>query len=83
MDPSIKRKLAGGTIGLGAAVSLILAYVDQRVSAVEKSLEEKNASVYRMIDVRHGDVKSGLDNIQKKLDTIDERVYNIQKYLKE
>lgn len=71
------KKIAGGTLGLGATISLVLAYVDQKTSAIEKSIDEKNVAVYRYVDVKHQEIKSGLDRMNDTLDRIDNRVFNL------
>ena len=76
------KKWAGGAAGLGTAVTLIIAYVDAKTSALEKSLEEKNRSVYSYIDTKHSEVNTSLGQMMKVLDRIDDRVYKLNQSIR-
>lgn len=63
--------------------SIVFAYIDKRTDALDKRIDEKYSSAVQYVDVKHQFVESKLENIEKLLLRIDDRVYTIKKNLKE
>lgn len=71
-------KVLGGGLG-GSAVVAILWLVDARTEALQKEISVKDTAIRQYVDTKHDQVSERLFEIQKTLEKIDNRLYDLKK----
>ena len=78
-----KKMLAGGAMSVSAFTSIVFAYIDSKTSALDQKINDKYEATKTYVDLRHSEVQGKLENIEKILFRIDDRVYAIKRKVQE
>ena len=68
---------AGG--GVAAVITLAFSYVDSKVTEVNDRIDSKVSETHSFVDSKHSGVEARLENIEKLLLKIDDRIYELSK----
>lgn len=74
-----KKIIIGAGSGVVGFTSIVFAYIDSKTSAIELAMNDKYANVRQYVDDRHNEVKDKLENIERLLIKIDDRIYELTK----
>lgn len=78
-----KKWLAGSAASVTAFTSIVFAYIDSKTDALDRKINDKYESTKTYVDLRHSEVQGKLENIEKILFRIDDRVYAIKRKIQE
>jgi len=71
-------KKYAGTGVIGSMLMFMMTYVDGKIEAVERNMNEKQVMVTSYVDIRHDEVKEDLKEIKMILEKIDARIYQMK-----
>jgi len=78
---SSKVKIGGSVAAISTAAGLMFTYVDGRITDVKAAMTDKEIKMVRYVDTKHSDVKDSLGKIEKGVDKLDNRIYELIKQL--
>ena len=77
-----KKMIAGASSGVIGLATLLLTYIDNKIEASNKLVEQKYMNVKEYVDLKHNGIENKLTRIESLLVKIDDRIYELTKHSK-